>query len=62
METVTNRCVHCERDDSQLPLLPFRFRDAELWICSDHFPVLVHKPEQLRHKLPGAEALTPVKE
>jgi len=26
METVTNRCVHCERDDSQLPLLPFRFR------------------------------------
>jgi hypothetical protein len=47
-------CLYCERDASQVPLLALRYRDQDLWICPQHLPILIHKPEQLADKLPGA--------
>ncbi len=54
------RCVHCERGSAQVPLLALRFQGVELWICSEHLPILIHKPEQLMSKIPGAQRLTAV--
>ena len=50
-------CVYCERYEDQVPLVSLRFRGESLWICPQHLPLLIHKPAQLAHKLPGIESL-----
>lgn len=42
-----------------MPLIAFRFREADLWICPQHLPVLIHDPGRLVGILPGAEGLEP---
>ena len=51
-------CIHCQRNVDEVPLLPVKYQDTESWICPQHLPILIHKPEQLVGKLPGAENLT----
>ena len=53
-------CIHCGRDSTQVPLVSFNYRDGEFLICSEHFPVLIHRPYELTGKLPDAEKLNPV--
>ena len=52
------KCVHCERDSAEVPLVALRYQDQEAWICPQHLPVLIHKPQMLIGKLPGAENLS----
>jgi hypothetical protein len=54
-ETKTPNCLACERDSTATPLLPLEYRGAQLWICPQHLPVLIHDPTQLTGKLEGAE-------
>ncbi|MCJ7718145.1 MAG: hypothetical protein MUO54_16715 [Anaerolineales bacterium] len=53
-------CIHCERDDTQVPLLNFNYKGKRFSICSEHLPVLLHRPQDLIGKLPDAENLNPV--
>ena len=53
-------CIHCDRDNTQVPLVAFIYKDAEAWICTEHIPVLIHDPSKLAGKLPEAENLNPV--
>jgi len=53
------KCIACERTDDSIPLLSFDFKGKQYWICPQHVPILIHKPEQLTGKLPGAEDLDP---
>jgi hypothetical protein len=53
------KCVHCERDSGEVPLVALRYQDSEAWICPQHLPVLIHKPQILAGKLPGVENLKP---
>lgn len=53
------KCIACERTDETIPLLSFDFKGNQYWICPQHVPILIHKPEQLTGKLPGAEDLDP---
>jgi hypothetical protein len=55
MNEVIPHCLYCERDSDQVPLLALKFQEAELWICPQHLPILIHKPAQLAGKLPGAD-------
>lgn len=48
-------CLYCERDSQQVPLLSLAYRESELWICPQHLPLLIHQPDTLADKLPGAE-------
>jgi hypothetical protein len=50
-------CVHCQRDNTEVPLIPLDYQDQKAWICPEHLPVLIHKPQKLVGKLPGAEKL-----
>jgi hypothetical protein len=59
MEVNTIRCIHCDRSSDEAPLLALRFAGGEYWICSQHLPILIHKPSQLADKLPGADRLSP---
>lgn len=53
-------CIHCGRDDSQVPVVVFYYRDQEHHICTEHFPVLIHRPTELTGKLPDMDKLNPV--
>ncbi len=52
-------CVACRRGAERTPLIAFEYRGANLFICPQHLPVLIHDPAQLIGKLPGAEDLEP---
>ncbi len=54
-------CIFCEEDSNRVPLIAFQFQGSRMWICPQHLPVLIHKPAQLAHKLPGLENLEPPK-
>ena len=51
-------CVHCNRTSDQVPLIPMNYKDEHYWICPQHLPILIHKPQMLVGKLPGVENLT----
>jgi len=50
-------CIVCEQTSHDIPLLAIEYQDQLYWICPQHFPILIHKPNQLIGKLPGAEKL-----
>ena len=58
-EPVRKACLACDRDADATPLICLEYRGARLWICPQHMPLLIHNPDQLIGRLPGAENLTP---
>ncbi|MET0105829.1 MAG: hypothetical protein ABW072_11925 [Sedimenticola sp.] len=54
------KCLVCDRTSDQLPLMALEYNGAQHWICSQHLPLLIHKPEQLIGKLKGVENLIAV--
>jgi len=52
-------CLACGRDADATPLIALSYRGATTWICPQHLPVLIHDPQQLAARLPGAEHLRP---
>lgn len=52
-------CLACGCDDQVTPLVALEYRGERLWICPAHLPVLIHDPQRLVGRLPGAENLSP---
>lgn len=52
-------CVACERTQEQIPLITLQFQNNIYYICPQHLPVLIHNPQMLTGKLPGAEGMSP---
>lgn len=59
MTTSTAQCFVCEQSQEQIPLINILYRDQQMWICPQHLPMLIHKPQLLAGKLPGAEGMAP---
>lgn len=57
MPDTTATCLVCQQSEDDVPIVAFRFRGADLWICSQHLPVLIHSPQKLADILPGADGL-----
>jgi len=55
METESHACIACGHTSERVPLLQMEYRGQTFWVCPQHLPILIHKPEQLAGKLPGAE-------
>lgn len=53
----TPSCLVCKQDSQTVPLIALTYRDANLWICPQHLPILIHHPQRLAGVLPGAEHL-----
>ncbi|MEI7987496.1 MAG: hypothetical protein WCI88_00535 [Chloroflexota bacterium] len=51
------KCIVCEGTSQEVPLIALEYKDQRYYICPQHFPILIHKPESLIGKLPGAEKL-----
>ena len=54
-----NACLLCERTSQVTPLITLEYQGAQLKICPQHLPVLIHDPASLIGILPGAETLQP---
>jgi hypothetical protein len=61
MQMTTNvpKCLVCQATNQEIPLLTLTYQDQQFHICPQHFPILIHQPQQLVGILPGAEKLTP---
>jgi hypothetical protein len=53
------KCVACDNTANDVPLISLDYKDQPLWVCPQHMPLLIHKPEALVGKLPGAEDMKP---
>ena len=58
-DNATAQCLVCKNASDEVPLIAFRFKGSDLWICPQHLPVLIHDPSRLAGILPGAEDLSP---
>ncbi len=54
----STQCVACGRSQNEIPLISLSFQDKNFWICPQHLPVLIHNPQLLIGKLPGAEGMS----
>jgi len=55
----TPACLACGRTQSEIPLITLSYQDRSFHICPQHLPVLIHNPQMLIGKIPGAEGMTP---
>ena len=53
-------CLNCGRNSNEIPLLTLEFRGEIYKLCPQCLPVMIHKPQNLAGKLPGAENLAAV--
>ncbi len=53
MSTGDSKCIYCDRTNQQVPLISLVYQEAAYWICPEHLPIMIHKPQQLVGKLPG---------
>lgn len=51
-------CLACGRSQAEIPLITLSYQDKTFHICPQHLPVLIHNPQMLVGKLPGAEGMT----
>ncbi len=54
-----NACLNCKKTEQEIPLLKMRYQEANVYICPQCLPVLIHKPATLAEKLPGLENVQP---
>jgi len=50
-------CLLCEKTQEQVPLIELTYQNTTFYICPQHLPVLIHNPQMLIGKLPGAEGM-----
>lgn len=48
-------CLWCKRTSQQVPLIQVEFKGQPYWICPQHLPIMIHKPQQLAGILPGID-------
>jgi len=57
MNSDEEKCIWCMRSSDEIPLILLSHQGKTTWICPAHLPILIHKPEQLADRLPGAAKL-----
>lgn len=57
MNQQTKHCLVCEQTQEQIPLITLAYHNREYWICPQHLPMLIHQPQMLEGKLPGAAGM-----
>jgi hypothetical protein len=55
----TPTCLACGRSQTEIPLITLSYQDRSFHICPQHLPMLIHNPQLLVGKLPGAEDMSP---
>ncbi|MCK5815182.1 MAG: hypothetical protein KAH07_04480 [Flavobacteriaceae bacterium] len=50
-------CLVCKKSSKETPVTKFYYQKSEFYICPQHIPVLIHKPQELVGLLDGADKL-----
>ncbi|WP_117879555.1 hypothetical protein [Aureibaculum luteum] len=50
-------CLVCNKTSEEIPVTKFNYQDSKFYICPQHIPVLIHKPQELIGLLDGADKL-----
>lgn len=58
MSDIPDTCLYCQRSAEEVPLVTLKHRGQLFYICPQHLPLLIHHPEKLADRLPGARNLT----
>ncbi|MGA3246171.1 MAG: hypothetical protein ABSE41_16260 [Bacteroidota bacterium] len=58
MSTEPKQCLNCAETEESVPLVTLQFKGATHWICPQCLPQLIHTPQKLAGKLPGAETMS----
>lgn len=53
----TKACIVCKKSSFEVPVTKFYHKKNKFYICSQHIPVLIHKPEELIGLLDGSDEL-----
>ena len=48
-------CLVCKKSSVETPVTKFYYQESEFYICPQHIPVLIHKPQELVGLLDGAD-------
>lgn len=59
MSEMVHTCLYCGVDSDHAPLVSLFYHGQTIYICTQHFPILIHNPQQLAGILPGAENIQP---
>jgi len=51
-------CINCGITEKDRPLLTLQFNGGQIWMCPQCLPILIHAPQKLAGRLPGAESMT----
>lgn len=52
-------CFNCGRSEEEVPLVTLRYAGNPAWICSQCFPTLIHKPQNLSDNIPNVNKIAP---
>jgi hypothetical protein len=50
-------CLNCNRSENEIPLVTLQYQGAQVFICSQCFPMLIHSPAKLAGKLKDADKI-----
>ena len=50
-------CLVCKKSSVETPITKFYYQESEFYICPQHIPILIHKPQELVGLLDGADKL-----
>ncbi|MCS6844442.1 MAG: hypothetical protein NZ528_09020 [Caldilineales bacterium] len=46
-----NTCIHCGRNEAEIPLTAWRLAGENFWICPDCLPFLIHRRNEIMPRL-----------
>jgi len=48
-------CLVCKKTSNEIPVTKFYYQEKEFYICPQHIPIIIHKPQELVGLLDGAD-------
>ncbi|MCK5484409.1 MAG: hypothetical protein KAJ13_11920 [Gemmatimonadetes bacterium] len=57
MNQAQRTCVACGRGSDEIPIVRIEYQGADIGICPQHLPMLIHDPTRLSGRLAGAETM-----
>ena len=55
MPNESTQCFNCQRSETDIPVIAWRYQAQELWVCSECMPLLIHKWPQVVGRLDGSK-------
>lgn len=58
--SATKECLVCKKTSEEIPVTKFYYKESEFYICPQHMPTIIHKPQELVGLIDGADTFEAV--